>query len=72
MNPIHLSNLMRTTTVLFFCLVALALTSCLSNDELREKTENQNDAFFSLQERRDIRQDARDERYDARYDRIMH
>jgi hypothetical protein len=47
------------------------LASCASNDELQDRMDDRNDAYYNLQERREIRQDARDDRYDAWFDRIM-
>lgn len=72
MKPRPLPRLIRISNLLFLGLAALSMVSCASNDELRQRKDSQNDAYMSLQERREIRLDAREERYDARYDRIMH
>lgn len=51
--------------------ISCTLASCASNEELQDRMDERNDAYFKLQERREIRQDARDERYDAWFDHIM-
>lgn len=60
----------------FLNILALALfaglTSCTSNDALEERLDRRNDAYSSIQERREMRADARQERTDAWFDRVMH
>lgn len=55
------------TPAVFCC-----LTSCASNEELQDRLDNRNDAYYNLQERREMRTDARQQRTDAWFDRVMH
>ncbi len=48
------------------------LPSCASNEELQERLDDRNDAYYNLQERREMRADARQQRTDAWFDRVMH
>lgn len=59
------------TKLTLLALGAVLLCSCESNEELQDRMNDRNEAYYNLQERREIRQDARDDRYDARFDRIM-
>ncbi len=52
-------------------LLAAAMTSCASKDELQKRMDKRNDNYSDLQDRRRIRQDARQERTDAWYDRVL-
>jgi hypothetical protein len=61
---------MNSKIVLLSFAVALC-ASCSSNEELQDRMDKRNEAYYNLQERREIRQDARDDRYDAWFDRIM-
>ena len=51
-------------------LACAGLTSC-STEALQDRMDSRNEAYYKLQERREIRQDARDARYDAWWDRVM-
>jgi hypothetical protein len=61
----------RASLIVLSFITLFSSCSSKSNEELARRLDKRNDAYFSWQERRKIRQEARDERYQAWFDRIM-
>ena len=62
---------MKTTLSALLLIICACCVSCASNDALQQRMDNRNEAYSSLNERREIRTDARQERTDMWYDRHM-
>lgn len=68
MNPFKVSLPARACLLLA---IGMGFTSCASNEELKERLDERNEAYSRYQDRRKIRSDAMDERYRAHYERVM-
>lgn len=64
--------IMKSNSSAALLVICACCVSCASNDALQQRMDGRNEAYGSLNERREIRADARQERTDMWYDRHMH